>query len=82
MFDWSDPETFWLNVTNIALGAATLICCVVLAFGVLQEVVERLRKRAAVPVLRDDHAFALPKLGLTMADGGEKHEEDKPEQKQ
>ncbi|KAA0227379.1 hypothetical protein KJ068_15685 [bacterium] len=76
MFDWSNPETFWLNVTNIALGVATLICCVVLAAGVLQEVVVRLRRRAEVPAKLDDHAFALPKLGLTMADGGEKQDEN------
>lgn len=76
MFDWTNPETFWLNVTNIALGVATLICCVVLAVSVLQEVVVRLRKRAEVQAHLDDHVFALPKLGLTMADGGEK-EDDK-----
>jgi len=74
---FSSPETFWLDLTNVALGLVTLICCVVLAAGVLQEVVVRVRKRAHVPVENDDHAFALPALGLTMADGGEKVEEEK-----
>ena len=77
MFDFSDPETFWLNVTNLALGAITLICCVVVAFGVVVELIERVRARAKSPVTADDHAFVMPQLGITMADGGER--EDKKE---
>ncbi|HEX9655046.1 MAG TPA: hypothetical protein VGA99_15170 [bacterium] len=76
MFNFTDPETFWLNVTNLGLGIVTFICCAVLAGGVLKEVVERLRARVRVPVEQDDHAFVMPQLGLTMADGGER--EDKP----
>lgn len=77
MFDFNDPETFWLNVTNLALGAVTLICCLIVGFGVIVELVERLRARVKSAVLADDHAFVLPQLGTTMADGGER--EDKKE---
>ncbi len=70
MFDLNDPNTFWLNVTNIALGVITLICCVAVGRGLYQEIVVRLKKR--VPVSADDHAFSVPGLGITMADGGER----------
>lgn len=77
----NDPSTYWLNVTNIALGVVTLICCVAVAFGVAQELVARRKKRAAMSRLDrevadlvssyDGHAFNVPGLGITMADGGE-----------
>ena len=72
MFNFNDPETFWLNVTNIALGVVTVICLVAVAGVVFREIFERLRARAAVLVEKDDHAFVMPELGLTMADGGER----------
>ena len=76
MFDPTDPETFWLNTTNIALGIVTLICLVAVATVVLQEVVARVRARRTVE--SDDHAFAHPELGLTMADGGERTDDHTP----
>ena len=76
MFDFSDPQTFWLNVTNLALGAVTLICCVVLGTSVVVELLARLRQHAHVPVSADDHAFVMPELGLTMADGGEREDDE------
>ena len=72
MFDLSDPNTFWLNVTNIVLGLVTLICCVAVGRGLYQELSVRLKKHSRVPVRSDDHAFLVPGLGLTMADGGER----------
>ncbi len=72
MFDLSDPNTFWLNVTNIALGLVTLICCAVVGYSVVQEVLIRYRNRKVVEA--DDHAFLATDLGLTMADGGERLE--------
>jgi|WetSurMetagenome_2_1015567.scaffolds.fasta_scaffold1218625_1 hypothetical protein len=72
MFDLNDPNTFWLNVTNIALGIVTLICCVVVGYGVVQEVLERARKRKENLVEDDDHALLVTDLGITMADGGER----------
>ena len=77
MLDFTDPETFWLNVTNLALGVVTLICCVVVGFGVVVELVERVKVRVKSPaILGDDHAFILPNLGVTMADGGKREDEE------
>lgn len=77
----SDPSTYWLTFTNIALGVVTLICCGAIAIGVLQEVAARRKRKAAmagldreVTTLVDSfggHAFHVPGLGVTMADGGE-----------
>jgi len=77
----SDPSTYWLTFTNIALGVVTLICCVAVAAGILQEIAARRKKRAALSQLDrevaslvhsyDGHAFDVPGLGVTMADGGE-----------
>jgi hypothetical protein len=78
----SDPSTYWLNVTNIALGVVVLACCAAVAIGVLQELAARRKKHAALSKLdsevaglvtsfQDGHAFNLPGLGVTMADGGE-----------
>jgi hypothetical protein len=75
MFDLNDPNTFWLNITNIALGVVTLICCVVVGYGVVQEVLVRARKRKANLVETDDHALLVTDLGITMADGGERVDE-------
>jgi len=75
VLDMSDPQTYWLNLTNIVLGLVTLVCCVVIGRAVFKELFATERKRAHVEA--DDHAFALDGLGLTMADGGEKVEEPK-----
>jgi hypothetical protein len=77
----NDPSTYWLNVMNIGLGIVVLICCAAVAYGVLQEVMARRKKRAAASQLDrevsdlvaayDGHAFLIPGLGVTMADGGD-----------
>jgi len=72
VFNPANPETFWLNVTNIALGVVTLVCFLAIAGSVIQAVAVRLRERARVLVAADDHSFLVPELGLIMADGGEK----------
>jgi hypothetical protein len=77
-----DPSTYWLTITNIALGVVTLICIVAVGVGIVQELAARARKRAALRKLdaevadlvasySDGHAFDIPSLGVTMADGGE-----------
>ena len=76
MVDWGDPGTFWLNVTNAALGIFTVVAFVIVAGGVVMELVERLRKRAA-SAAADAHTLHVPMLGLTMADGGEKIKKEK-----
>jgi len=71
MFTLNDPDTFWLTLTNIGLGVVTLICCVVVAAGIVQEVVLRVRRsRALRSLATDDHALLITGLGVTMADGG------------
>ena len=78
----NDPSTYWLTFTNIGLGVVVLICCLAVAIGVLQEIAAvRKRKAAASAIDRElaeltesyagGHAFNLPNLGVTMADGGE-----------
>jgi hypothetical protein len=78
----SDPSTYWLTLTNAALGIVVLICCVAVGFGVMQEIVARRKKKTALSTLdrevadlvgsySDGHIFQTPGLGLTMADGGE-----------
>ena len=77
----SDPSTYWLNLMNIGLGVVVLVCCAAVAFGVVQELAARRKQRAGNSTLDrevsdlvaayDGHAFHVPSLGVTMADGGE-----------
>ena len=78
--NWSDPQTFWLNATNLALGVVVLVCLAVVAVALFQEVVRRRAESAALDremeqlvagYQPDGHAVQVPGLGLTMADGGE-----------
>ena len=41
----SDPRTFWLVATNIALGVAVVLLLVGILSGVLCELVSKLRRR-------------------------------------
>jgi hypothetical protein len=86
--NWSDPQTLWLNFVNLGLGIVTLVCIAAIGYGVLQDVRERVRKRAGARVSNREvsdlmsglggHAFHLPGLGMTMADGGEPLESPVP----
>jgi hypothetical protein len=77
----SDPSTYWLTLTNVALGVVTLICCGAVAFGILQELAAKRKKHVALSRMDaevsdlmasfDGHTFNVPGLGVTMADGGE-----------
>ncbi len=69
MQSFTDPETLWLDLTNLALGIVTLACLVIVGKSIVQEVYVRVRNRVLVHA--DDHAMLAPGLGLTMADGGE-----------
>jgi hypothetical protein len=77
MLNFGDPEVFWLNITNLSLGVITLICVLVVGFVVFQEIAAKVLQRAAISVQSDDHAYLIPELGLTMADGGEPCNKDK-----
>jgi len=77
----SDPSTYWLNIMNIGLGLVVLVCCTAVVVGVVAELAANRKKRAGLARLDrevadlvtayDGHAFHIPGLGLTMADGGE-----------
>jgi hypothetical protein len=78
--NWSDPQTLWLNLTNLALGIVTLLAVAVVVGAVAWELVAR-RRRAAESAEIDrelrtmagdlsPHTLPVPELGLTMADGG------------
>ena len=79
--DWSDPQTLWLNITNLALGLVTLAAIAVIGFAVARELVLRRRKAAEFNSLDAElntmlggasaHVLHVPELGLTMADGGQ-----------
>ncbi len=73
--DWSDPQTLWLNLTNLGLGIITLICVGVAAYAGFAELAARWKKAAASEAEADPtmatHGFHTPELGFTMADGGE-----------
>ena len=72
--DWSNPETFWLNLMNAALGIATLVALMTLMGAVVVELYDRVKKRVAAGS-PDFHSLHVPDLGLTMTDGGEKIDE-------
>lgn len=78
----SDPSTYWLTITNAALGLVVLLCCAAVAIGIFQELAAKRKKVTAMSKIdrevsdlvasyEDGHTFHLPALGLTMADGGE-----------
>ena len=79
----NDPSTYWLTITNIALGLVTLICCVAVGIGVAQELAAKRKKKTALSRLDnevadlltsyDGHAFHIPTLGVTMAEIGRAH---------
>ena len=67
-------QVFWLNVTNFVLGLVTLACVLVIGYVAIKDV--RHRARAAKQVEIDDHSFVVTGLGITMADGGKKTDDD------
>jgi hypothetical protein len=76
----NDPSAYWLNIMNAVLGLVVLICCAAVGVGIFQELAARRKKRVALAAMDrevsdlvagfDGHAFQVPQLGLTMADGG------------
>lgn len=68
--DLGDPRALRLTVTNVALAVGTLLCFVAVGWGTAVAVLARLRRRWGLGLETDDHAFAAPGLGPTMADGG------------
>lgn len=71
MFDFTDPNTVWLNLTNLGLGLVTIIAVVVVGVTIAREITERIRLRVPATQPDESHELFLADLGLTMADGGE-----------
>ena len=83
--------TMWLNITNFALGMVTLVALAVVFFSVGWDLLVRKVGTASPRVdlrnidadlralLQGSHSLAVPELGLTMADGGERIDPSKPE---
>jgi hypothetical protein len=75
--NWSDPQTLWLNMTNLGLGLITLIAVAAVGYGIVWDLILKWRESARVDgevsqmLAGMQHAFHSPELGLTMADGGE-----------
>jgi hypothetical protein len=75
--DW----TFWLNVTNAALGLIVLGAISIVCFAMFRAYLQAKEPqprtatgidRELASMLREDsHHMIIPELGLTMADGGE-----------
>jgi uncharacterized membrane-anchored protein YhcB (DUF1043 family) len=54
-----DPRTFWLTVTNIALGVAVVVLVVGIATGTLCEIVAKWRKRSSLDAELDRNMHRL-----------------------
>jgi hypothetical protein len=73
-----NSDLFWLYAVNIGLGVITFLGVAVLAASVVRELRQRHARRVEA---LDDHAFHLPELGATMADGGERVDPPAPTEK-
>ena len=79
--DWNNPDTLWLNLTNVVLGVVTLLALLGLAGAVGWEYVLRRRRAREMSGIDTElrnlihegspYSLPVPGLGLTMADGGE-----------
>jgi len=77
----NDDWVFWLNLTNIALGLVVVLAVLVTAYGLVWELVGRLKKHHSLTSLDEElkvmvqgefaHGLPVQGLGMTMADGGE-----------
>jgi hypothetical protein len=67
-------QVLWLNVTNIVLGFVTLACALVISYAVVRDMRQRAKTKERPGV--DDHSLKVTGLGITMADGGKKTDED------
>jgi hypothetical protein len=41
MYFLADPDTYWLNITNITLGLATLVFILILARSAIRDLLKR-----------------------------------------
>ena len=78
--NWNDPQTWWLNMTNLGLGLVALVALLAIGYGIVWDLIAKRRETAHVDgevkrmLAGMEHVFHTPELGLTMADGGEPEE--------
>jgi len=80
---------FWLNVTNIALGVATILAVVLVLGAAAQDLwsrwvhkaqnIDPIDEELRAMLHAESHSLSVPELGLTMADGGERVEPSEPD---
>lgn len=63
MFSYN--EAFWLIITNLILGLATLVCLLVIGYTAIKEIRQRIEGKA-----NESEAENVDGLGLAMAEGG------------
>ena len=68
-------DATWLTITNLSLGAVVLIAAVVVGYVFAGELYAKLHKKLVMH-RGSAHELYVPDLGLTMADGGEKIQEN------
>ena len=75
-----DGWVYWLNLTNIGLGAVVFLAVLLVASALVWELVSRYKKPHHTAGFDEDLGTILPDgrlvpgLGITMADGGERIE--------
>lgn len=76
MLDLIDPQSFWVTATNVVLAVVTLCCVALIGAVVINEILQRMADRLAAQLEGDDHAIGVRDLGMTMADGGKRVDDD------
>ncbi len=71
LFDPNQPDAFWLDLTNAALGVFCLVCFLAIGWGAWRDLQLRARQKSIHLYHTDAHTHFDPALGASMADGGE-----------
>lgn len=72
MFRLLIKRTFWLTLTNFALGLAVLLTLLVLFSSMVRDLLRRLKGNRSSEYQREDDLHEQDELGIRMADGGER----------
>ena len=68
--NWSDPQTLWLNITNLALGLVTLLALAVVGVSVARELLLRRRRAHEVNGLDAELQASDARARTRMDHGG------------
>ncbi len=64
-------QTYWINITNISLGAVTLVCVISVLAGVIDELLSRRKRRKTVLREIDSDVQRLFLHGVTPLGAGQ-----------